>query len=343
MIGTNLFRRNWLAAGQFGMALLVMLAIMGCEKDPDEFSEMEEEVETSFSQLVAARDGSQETEVADNNNMFNFYFNEDFEANSLGIYKDAEWQIDWNYPAWSSRQVSPEIMQDLNLPFTGSQFMRWHFPAGSVGPDQGGGQWFTKFGNLNEVYLSYNVRFKPGFDFVISGKIPGLRGGPRWEGAGPPSFTDGFVALLCWNKDGYIKFYYYHHNQEHEYGDMVTWNHLIERGEWFNVTVRIVINTLNATGGNSDGIMEGFIDGKMVAQVTGLKLREVSNISIDQIFMTSSFGGTGSQFAATNNEWIDVDNVVIYTLPENSSAVKGNKPNAQGTQLALPSDNLIMR
>lgn len=270
------------------------------------------------------------------NKLFNIYLHNDFNKNNTGIYWDNEWQSDWNFPVWSNRQVPPEIMEDTIFFPKRNHFMRWHFPRGSVGPEQGGGQWFTKFGELQEVYLSYNIRFKPGFDWVISGKLPGLRGGPRWSGAGPPSRKDGFVALLMWNKEGILKFYYYHHNQTHEYGDMKSWNHTIETGKWFNITIRVVINTLNKESGNPDGIMEGFINGRLVSQVTGLKLRDISCIHVDQIFMTSSFGGVGNQFAAKNNEWIDIDDVIVYDYTDSIRVVKGNIPNPKGATIVLP-------
>lgn len=272
-----------------------------------------------------------------NTDIFKVYLHNDFEENTTGIYRDDEWLTDWNYPEWSNRQVPPEIVEGANMLPSGRKFMRWHLPLGSVGPEEGGGQWLTKIGdNLNEVYLSYNLRFKPGFEWVLSGKIPGLRGGPIWSGSGPPEYDDGFVSLLMWNRTGYVKFYYYHHDQTHDYGDNVLWDYPIETGVWYNVTTRIVINTIGSNGGNNDGIMEGYVNGKLVSQVTGLKLRNVSDISIDQIFMACAFGGTGDEFAAIRDEWIDVDDFVAYTYQNGINVPRGNTPNVTGNDLLLP-------
>jgi hypothetical protein len=308
-------------------AIIFFQISLGCEKEDNKYSMLEGQ-----SSILQQLDGDILPE-----DIFDFYFSQNFESNKLGIYNDSEWQKDWNYPDWSNRQIPPKIISETNLSTSGSQFMNWNFPKGSVGPSEGGGQWLTKFGdNLKEVYLSYNIRFKSGFDWVLSGKIPGLRGGPIWNGAGPPDWDEGFVALLMWNKEGILKFYYYHHDQTHDYGDMKAWDHVIETGKWFNVTVRIVINTISDKGGNNDGIMEGFIDGTLIAQVTGLKLRNVSNITVDQIFMTSSFGGSGDEFAANREEWIDIDDVAVFNYKENIKVTRDNVPNSAGTRLLLP-------
>ena len=36
------------------------------------------------------------------------------------------------------------------------------------------------FAGLDEVYMSYNIKFRPGFQWVEGGKLPGLGGGPAY-------------------------------------------------------------------------------------------------------------------------------------------------------------------
>ena len=72
--------------------------------------------------------------------VFNIYFQEDFEDNTLGTYSEGEWREDWNYPPWANRQVPPEIVASTD-PDNPSQVMRFIFPEGSLGASEGGGQW----------------------------------------------------------------------------------------------------------------------------------------------------------------------------------------------------------
>ncbi len=271
------------------------------------------------------------------NEVFNIIFKHDFENNTPGNYLDSEFNADWNNPAWSNRTIPPEIVSDPATSLSGSKYMRWHFPAGGVGPEESGGQWLTYMaGGHDELYLSYNLRFKPGFEWVLSGKLPGLRGGEPWPGTGPPPWDAGFVALLAWTRDGKIMCYYYHHDQTHEYGDAVTWNYTFEPGKWYNITLRVVMNTLNENGGNNDGILEGFVNGTMVAQRTGLKLRNISAIHVDRIFMSSSYGGYGDEYAPSSNQYLDVDDFVAFKYQDNVNVTRGNSVSPASTQLNIP-------
>ena len=73
---------------------------------------------------------------------FEIAFKHDFENNTLGTYDYDEWLKDWNYPDWANRQVPPTIEQNTD-PENGSKVMRWHYPEGSLGPGEGGGQWVS--------------------------------------------------------------------------------------------------------------------------------------------------------------------------------------------------------
>ncbi len=270
------------------------------------------------------------------NDYFNFIYYHDFEYNTLGDYRESEWKIDWNYPEWTNRPIPPEILIN-NDPENGTRIMRWYLPEGSLGPAEGGGQWYTKLDSAySELYFSYKLKFKPGFKWVLGGKVPGLRGGPEWPGADPPGWSDGFVALLMWSSTPYIIFYYYHHDQNHIYGDSKEWDYNIESGIWYTITIRIVMNTLNENGGNNDGILEGFINGKLVCQITGLRLRNLETIGIDKLWLTTFFGGNTEDWAAQRDEWIDVDDFIAFTYKDNVIVPRGNTPSHRDRILIPP-------
>ena len=54
-----------------------------------------------------------------------------------------------------------------------NQAMQWNFPEGSLGPDAGRELGVAPGISYDEIYFSYDVMFKPGFEFVLGGKIPG--------------------------------------------------------------------------------------------------------------------------------------------------------------------------
>ncbi len=267
---------------------------------------------------------------------YNIIYYHNFENNTLGNYRESEWENDWNFPAWSEGDIPPEIITSGDME-NDTRVMRWHFPEGSLGPSQGGGQWYTELNSaFDELYFSYKVRFKPGFNWVLGGKIPGLRGGPEWPGADPPGWSDGFVALLMWNSAPKITFYYYHQDQDHLYGDSKAWNYNIVSGIWYTITIRIVMNTVNENGGNNDGILEGFIDRKLACQVTNLRFRNLESIGIDKLWITSFFGGNTEDWAAQRDEWIEFDDFVAFTYKDNVIIPRGNTPSPSGRILLHP-------
>ena len=270
------------------------------------------------------------------NDVFNVYFEQNFENNTIGTYSNSEWNEDWNYPEWSNRQVPPEILYDSVIE-NGTKVMRWHYPEGSVGPEQGGGQWLAPLNSVfDELYFSYRLKFKPGFEWVLGGKIPGLRGGPEWSGFDPPGWSDGFVVLLMWNSTPQPTFYYYHHDQDHMYGDSEEWDYTLTPGIWYTITVRIVMNTIGENGGNNDGILEGYINDKLYCQLSNLRFRNIDSIGTDQLYVASFFGGDGEQWAAKKDEWLDVDDFIVFSYKDDVIVPRGNTPSSSDRILLHP-------
>lgn len=84
------------------------------------------------------------------------------------------------------------------------------YPAGSFSHDTGGAQlfslWNTSDGSqFHSVLLSYEVAFDTNFDFVMGGKLPGVRGGPDPNGCSGGSAANGsncFSSRVMWRKKG---------------------------------------------------------------------------------------------------------------------------------------------
>ncbi len=272
----------------------------------------------------------------ENMDIFNIYFKQDFENDTPGTYDYDEYKKDWNYPSWEDREVPPEIVVSTD-PAQPGKVMRFIFPKGGVGPGEGGGTWLCPLGKAyDELYFSYRVKFKPGFEPVLSGKLPGVIGSPEFPCCGSPGYYDGFRAKLTWNYWPDIVNYIYHHDLTQEYGDPYPIGYGLPTGKWFTLTNRIVMNSVGENGGNKDGIIETFVDGVLMFQKSDIVFRNVSDIGSDILEIVSFFGGEGDAFAAARDEWIELDDFVAFTYKDNVDVPKGNTLSSSNRVLILP-------
>jgi hypothetical protein len=264
---------------------------------------------------------------------FVFYLENNFNDDQLGHYLLNDYYSDWR-TSGGSRQSAMDILSESGVH---GKFMRGYFPVGTTGPYKAGWSWYSPVpGKQTEIYFSYDVRFKPGFQWVLGGKLPGLFGGIVNAGTLiKPS--DGFSIRPMW-RDGKIVFYVYHHNQGSIYGDsFILENFNIVTGNWFNITIRIVLNSVSNNVGANNGILEGFINGKLLFQKANFRFRNSENITIENFYICSFFGGEGSEFNSARDEWIDTDNFVAYSYSSKASNVpKGYSLSSASNLLVHP-------
>ncbi len=286
--------------------------------------------------VIACSGFSQQIEPS---KIFDIYFKQDFENNTLGTYNHSEWEEDWNHPSFEVGLDNINILQSTD-PEQNSKVIQFVFPQGSTFGD-GGGQWYAPLeGTYNELYFSFRVKFKPGFQPVLSGKLPGVIGSPDFPCCGPPGYNDGFRAKLAWNNAPDILNYVYHHDLDHDYGDPWAIGSGIPFGQWFTLTIRIVMNTIGENGGNNDGIMETFVNNKLQYQISNLKFRNLPEIGVDILEIVSFFGGDGEQFAAIRDEWIEFDDFFAFAYKPGVDVPRGIVPSAPDRVLILPFDAL---
>lgn len=254
---------------------------------------------------------------APSRDLFNIVFENNFEDNQTGDYQSQDFYRDWVNPDAILRNTTVDIIQENS-----NKFMRGYYPAGSLSPHQGGYLWESDIsGQQNEIYFSYDIRFKPGFQWVIGGKIPGVAGGYSPAGI-IPAFNDGFTVRLMWGADGYLLMYVYHHDQTIIWGSSWKWSDFrFQTGKWYNLTIRIVTNTVGTTKGDNNAILEGFIDGKLMFQKSDLRFRNVNTIYPDRILIESFFGGNTDDYRAQADEYIDIDNYVLFTYKSTTTNV----------------------
>jgi hypothetical protein len=283
----------------------------------------------------------------------NVILKQDFENNTVGNYNLSEWEKDWSYPEWCNRQSELDISQDPNDTDNPSKLLQIYYPANSLGPEEGGTNWWTGLNaKYNEMYVSYDIMFMPGFQYQKGGKLPSIKGGSV-ETLGDfnrPDGYDGFAAGMMFKEDGRLVFYiYYPDSKVDVYGETFTWglsNYPAEyfypskvkfgyaKGEasyatpgvWHNITYRTVLNTVNSDGnGNLDGILEAYFDGELVLQITNLLWRQTNNLGIDCFRTVTFFGGSADEWRNPISEWLKVDNILLYTYKDQMDVPRGNE------------------
>ena len=308
-------------------------------------------------------------EVTAQDENFNIIFSQDFEHQSVPIeYTTALWNSDWNnpgwrdsdhrWPGWWAGKLKDSIVID---PVTSSKVMKFSFEDtiadgydGQTG-FRGGDTWDTDLGvEPKEVYFTYNVMWRPGFDMTNAGKMPALRGGSPTINT-PPVYGEGFKAMLMWQWQpiGGIGFYLFYQEQTHPTnGQTILWNDFQPEGldydeatgafifdvtepRWYNITIRCVVNSFTNGQPNRDGILEGYVNGKLIEQVSGLYFLTVPDIDkgINALRMAHFFGGGGPPF---RDEWSYFDDFICFTYADGVDIPRGNTLSPPGRVLELP-------
>lgn len=265
---------------------------------------------------------------------------ENLNSNTTGTYKTADWLENWNYPNWANRKngLGKMVKQGSNI------YLNQSFAKGAFNVS-GGYQWHSKFDKgYDELYFSYKIKFSDGFkDKNLQGKLPGLSGGKSNSGGYLPTGKDGWSARLMFHGTQ-VKFYMYYPEVYKLFGDSKPvknksyWGmgpvfnpgYTLKTGVWYTITIRVVMNT----PGKSNGLVEGFINGKLCASQKGIRFRDISSLKIDRIFFANFFGASGKPPSKT--ESICFDDFAVYTYNPSVKVAKSFAANDEGTVIPLP-------
>lgn len=173
------------------------------------------------------------------------------------------------------------------------------------------------------VYFRYYLRFANNWKPEGSGKLPGIAGtyGKAGWGGRRANGRNGWSARGLFTKmhDGKtpIGFYPYHADMG-RWGANWKWN-IEERGHlvnnrWYCVEQFVQLNTPGRDGGNGkhDGIMRGWIDGKLAFEKTDIRMRDISALKIEKIWIDVYYGGS---WTPKHDMHIYMDNMVIASGP----------------------------
>jgi len=249
-------------------------------------------------------------------------FAQDFDGSPLGLYSGKRLAADWGKLIWHSG-FDEGRARIVDAGAESGRALEITYTAGGIGPSAGASfktdipKRASATGLPAELYLSYDVQFAPGFDFVKGGKLPGLCGYNVDKksregcntGGGFPDGYDGWSARGMWRAGGALENYVYNASQKKFYGDSERWGVSAKPGRWHAVQHRVVMNT----PGQKDGILEAWMDGQKVLSLTGVEYRKTNRIGVNLFYFSTFFGGNTPSWAPATDQTIRYDNFVIST------------------------------
>ncbi|MCE7053266.1 hypothetical protein LZF95_01170 [Algoriphagus sp. AGSA1] len=263
----------------------------------------------------------------------------DFENNTIGSYNKEEKIRDWGALDYDNRPGFPQIVN-----FDGGKRAKHYFPQGSSN-GQNGADYGAKIKNPSEeVYYSFRMYYEPGFDFYISGKLPGFRMWPSIKaGSGLNPGDGGGVVYLQVDAFGRMNWNVYHHRMTSRYGERMgsPYNfHTIETGKWTDVTYRVVLNT----PGVADGILQVWINGELKNTATGVLLR--TKTSVQHLNQQVVITAMDWDVPVRKNQSMYMDDFYTWKyspeyLSRNPSVAKGLQVHPSSHKLITPLDPIV--
>ncbi|HHM11934.1 MAG TPA: DNRLRE domain-containing protein, partial [Planctomycetaceae bacterium] len=177
-----------------------------------------------------------------------------------------------------------------------------------------------------EIYFRYYLRLADDWNqSVAGGKLPGISGtyGEAGWGGRKSDGTNGWSARGLFRKSvpvgnnplgGFtaIGSYVYHADMEGTYGDDFIWvegwgeegyGGVLDTNRWYCVEHYVKMNK----PGQNDGIIRGWIGGRLSFEKTDLRFRDVDNLKNEKIWMNLYHGGTDP---SPYDQHIYIDHVV---------------------------------
>lgn len=188
------------------------------------------------------------------------------------------------------------------------------YPAGAVGPRQGGVQWMTQLPPRETCQLTYRIRFSDDFEWVQGGKLPGLGGGTTPTGG--RYSADGFTTRYMWRAGGSLVVYFYWAEQPSrtqpagkQYGLDLDLGVTLERGREYVLRQRVTMNTPR----ERDGKLQVWVDDHEVLHRTNILFRDAPDKtwSIDRFYFSTFHGGAGPSWAPARDVTVQFDDIRV--------------------------------
>jgi len=230
-----------------------------------------------------------------------------FDAHPEGTYKMRSFRKDWsNAFLGQFHQRSDIVAESIG------NSLRVNYPRGSIGPNEGGGQFRERLAPRKAYRLTYRVIFEKGFDFRKGGKLPGLAGGKANTGGKKPT-GDGWSSRYMWGEGGNLTLYLYHLHQKTDYGDRIELKAKAVSGHWLQFEQEVTVNA----PGKENGSIRVRIDGKLALDQQGLSLRgkvKTDVALVDQFLFSTFHGGGNRDWSPLRNSYARFDDFVIIPM-----------------------------
>jgi len=176
----------------------------------------------------------------------------------------------------------------------------------------------TKGGEPTEIYFRYYLRFGADWNPTGGGKLPGIGatyGQGGWGGR-PSNGKNGWSSrgLFGPQKNGKtpIGFYCYHADMKGKYGEHWLWEKdqlgFLENNRWYCIEQYAKLNSID----QNDGILRGWIDGKLAFENTKIRMRRSPDIKIQNIWINVYHGGADP---SSSEDRLYIDDIVISRHP----------------------------
>ena len=234
---------------------------------------------------------------------------------------DDKWRDLWGAVWGPGRPVTAVTGDDA---FIGQRSLRVDYPKGGVGPLQTGTQWPATLRNLPDtpdtyeaLHLRYYVRFEPGFDFRLGGKLPGLMGGGSSQsrsGGNQPDGTNGWTLRFMWGREGRAVVYaYLPPGKYHQgtWGQSLALNRNFTEGKWHCIEQFVQVNTV----GEEDGVLKVWFDGELALDLTDVTYRTVDNENgrVGGFYFSTFHGGNTADWGPHVDSYAQFDGFVLAT------------------------------
>ena len=191
-----------------------------------------------------------------------------------------------------------------------------------------------------EAYLRYHVRFDETWRRLGGGeigKLPGFAGTYNqagWGGRRADGRSGWSARMMGYDRGKTVQvgFYVYHPDMG-VWGDNLPWPGSLERDRWHCLEARVRLNSIAGSRGNPDGILEGWVDDRLVFSKRDLRFRDIDALKIEQVWGNVYVGGI---WTADRNMTLYLGDVVIAQAPIGCGAAQPEPVTRDGAGAAPP-------
>lgn len=239
-----------------------------------------------------------------------------FDQHPIGPYTRQMIQRDLSGMKWARLADRAHIVNGKES-FEGKS-LRISYPrvgksGGRGGTTNTGAQIWFKIPPRDEYYLQYHLKFGKGFDFKLGGKLPGLAGGRANTGGKRPT-GDGWSTRYMFRPGGKMVAYVYHmdqvgHGHGGRYADDMKLGMAFIPGQWYRLTQRVKVNT----GNDRNGILQVWVDGKLVLNRRNIRFRNGNRAQVDHFLFETFHGGPATaRWAPDRDSFAYYDDIIIH-------------------------------